>query len=112
MNWFDALLAIIFRALQVSLETIGPLTILFWLVMVALVCTAHYKRGPRLGTFSTLLGCVFFFFVLWNNPDFGWYKRHPWNGGYAYALVIVIAYAYIPLKIAGFIVEFIRTRNE
>ncbi|WP_461210105.1 hypothetical protein [Desulfocurvus sp. DL9XJH121] len=108
MQLLDNILDIVNRGLEISLTLTGPLSLLLYLGLMGVVYLAYYKRGGRLASFAHLMGGVFFFFIVWNHPDYAWYKARPWNGGYAYALVMVMTYVYLPMKIAIFITEIVR----
>lgn len=108
MQILDNILAIIYRALVISLDLLGPVSVLLYLALMSLISLAYYKRGLRLGSFVHLMGCIFFFFIVWNHPGYTWYKDRPWNGGYVYALVMIVAYVYLPMKLVMFFSEFWR----
>jgi len=105
---FDNILAIIYRALTLSLDLIDPLSVLLYLALMAAIYVAFLKRSRRLASFVLLAGQVFFFFIVWNHPEYRWYKARPWNGGYLYALVMIMAYVYLPMKLLQFATELVR----
>jgi hypothetical protein len=100
MQSLTNLLLLVQRALEVSLTLISPLSLALWLALLAAVGWG-YHRGPRLGALLHLMGLIFFFFVIWNHPDYSWYKDNPWGGGYIYALVMLVTYMYLPVKLAS-----------
>ena len=104
----DNILAIIYRGLDVSINLVGPVSVLLYLALMGVVYFAYFKRGGRLYSFVHLMGGIFFFFIIWNHPGYAWYKARPWNGGYVYILVMIVAYIYLPMKIAIFITEVVR----
>ncbi|MBU1002400.1 MAG: hypothetical protein KKE73_07740 [Proteobacteria bacterium] len=109
MQILDNILAIIYRALSISLDLIGPFSVLLYLALMSIIYLAYFKRGLRLGSFVHIMGCIFFFFIVWNHPDYRWYKGRPWNGGYIYTLVMIVAYVYLPMKLAMFATELWRS---
>lgn len=100
MQGLKNLLLLVQRALEVSLTLISPLSLVLYLALVAAIGWG-YHRSRRLGSFLHTMGLIFFFFVIWNHPAYSWYKDNPWNGGYIYALVIIVVYMYLPLKAAS-----------
>ncbi|BBD08775.1 hypothetical protein [Desulfovibrio ferrophilus] len=108
MQILDNTLAIIYRALSISLNLIGPVSLLLYLALMCLIYLAYYKRGLRLGSFVHIMGCIFFFFIVWNHPGYRWYKMRPWNGGYVYTLVMIVVYVYLPMKLVMFGTELWR----
>lgn len=108
MELLDNVLAIVHRGLVVSTTLMGPWSVLLYLALMGVVYAVYFKRGGRLSSFIHLMGGVFFFFIVWNHPGYAWYKDRPWNGGYVYALVMVMTYVYLPMKIAIFFTEVVR----
>lgn len=108
MEILGNILAIVYRGLDVSVTLIGPWSVLLYLVLMGIIYAAYFKRGGRFYSFVHLVCGVFFFFVVWNHPDYSWYKARPWNGGYVYVFVMIVAYVYLPMKAAIFITEVVR----
>lgn len=108
MEILNNVLAIVYRGLEVSTSLIGPWSLLIYLALIGVVYTAYFKRGGRFYSFVHLFCGVFFFFVIWNHPGYSWYKARPWNGGYVYALVMIVVYFYLPIKAAIFVTEVVR----
>ncbi len=112
METLSNLLLLVLRALEVSLTLVGPVSVLFYLLLLGSVGYT-YRRRPRLGGFLHVMALFFFFFVIWNHPGFAWYKDNPWNGGYVYAAIIVVVYMYLPLKVVALALRvYRRMRGE
>lgn len=104
----DNILAIIYRALSLSLDLIDPVSAGLYLLLMGVIYLIYIKRSRRLTSFVLFMGGVFFFFIIWNHPDYRWYKNRPWSGGYLYTLVMIMAYVYLPMKVAMFATELWR----
>lgn len=103
---FSAVIFIFMRGLEVSLTIMTPLTLFFYAATFAVVYAAYFYKGSKFGALVHTIGGLFLFFLVWNHPAYGYYKRNPWNGGYVYAAVMIITYLYVPMKLAVFATEF------
>lgn len=111
MEILTNLLLLVQRALEISLDLVSPLSAGLYLALLAAVGWG-YHRGPRLGALLHLMGLIFFFFVIWNHPGYSWYKDNPWNGGYVYALIMLVVYMYAPMKLASVGLRLWRARRN
>jgi len=96
MGAWDSFLFILGRAFEMSPSLMGPVTILLWLSAMAGLAWMQGRR-PRLANLLAVFTAVMAFFVIWNHPNFIWYKRRPWDGGYAYAWTLVLIYVLVPV---------------
>lgn len=96
MGVWESFLFIMGRALVISLSLMGPVTILLWLSAMVGVIWMHVRR-PRLANVMVVFTAVMAFFVIWNHPNFTWYKQRPWDGGYTYSWAMVLVYVLVPV---------------
>ncbi|NJB68823.1 hypothetical protein GGQ74_002496 [Desulfobaculum xiamenense] len=107
-EYTELLLVLVMRALEVSTDLMTPIAILIYIATMALIYFIYFTRSHKFGSLIHIIGGVFLFFVIWNHPDYIYYKRNPWNGGYLYAVIMIVAYVYVPMKIATLATEFWR----
>ncbi len=98
MDAWNSFWFVITRALQISVNLMGPVTVPLWALSMGGLAWLHWKR-PRLASLLTLFVAVMAFFVIWNHPDFAWYKARPWQEGYAYSWSMVLVYVLAPVVV-------------
>lgn len=98
MGAWDSFWFVMGRAWDISFSLMGPVTILLWLSAMVGIIWMHVRR-PRLASLMAVFTAVMAFFVIWNHPDFAWYKHRPWHGGYSYSWAMVLIYVLVPVTL-------------
>lgn len=107
-EYLTIILVIIRRGLEVSIDLMTPVAIALYVIIMGIIYAAYYRRGSSFGALIHIVGGCFTFFVIWNHPAYSYYKHNPWNGGYIYALIMIVTYVYVPMKLAVFTTEICR----